>query len=326
MKKAFILLLVILAIGGTACGSKEDGRTPVPEAAVTPSIPPEVSVTPDSSAGEATPSPEIPILDFTVENFPKLDGSTANVPMAKLMLKKILGLSESQSEKLTDFATTPYAYENLINKESDLLLVYEADAATKQSIKESGVELEYHPIGKDALVFIINEKNSVKSLTELQLQDIYQGRLTNWKEAGGADLKIEAFQRPELSGSQALMRKLVMREKEMTNAPAYYYPGGMAGLIGILAEYKNTGSALGYSVYYYAKNMEAREGLKFVGVNGVLPSNETIQSGAYPYVNEFYAVIRAEEPADSNTRKLLNWILSSAGKETVEEAGYVSMN
>ena len=267
-------------------------------------------------------------LNFSKENFPKIDGSTANIPMAELMLKKILGMSDEEIKEsgMTEFATTPYAYDNLINKDADLLLVYEADDATKQRITDSGVELEYYPIGKDALVFIVNSANEVESLDEAQIQDIYQGRITNWDSITGVDSLIEAFQRPELSGSQALMKKLVMREREMALPPAEYYsPPRMSDLIEVLTEYNNSGNAIGYSVYYYAKNMYAKDGLKFIGVNGVQPSNETIKDGTYPYVNEFYAVIRKDEPENSDTRKLLQWILSEEGTAIVEDAGYVSV-
>ena len=319
----------------TAVFTTTPGLTPTETIAPTPaSTPtPTATITPTPTATEEVsdkPANTTPVakFKFTKENFPKIDGSTANIPMAESMLKKILNMTnkEIKASKMTEFATTPYAYDNLINKVSDLLLVYEADDYTKQMIVESGVELEYYPIGKDALVFIVNAKNKASSLTETQIQDIYQSKITNWKDINGVDMRIEAFQRPELSGSQALIRKLVMREKEMAVPPSvYYFPEGMGDIVEVLAEHNNSGNAIGYSVYYYAKNMNAKDGLKFIGVNGVQPSNETIKDGTYPYVNEFYVVIRKDEPENSPARKLLQWILSQEGTAVVEEAGYVSV-
>ena len=204
-------------------------------------------------------------------------------------------------------------------------MVYEADEETKQIIKSSGVELEYHPIGRDALVFITNEGNPVTSLTTAQIQDIYQGKIVNWKTLGGEDKKIEAYQRPVKSGSQALMVKLVMQNLPLMEAPSERYPGEMGGLIDALASYNNEKNALGYSVYYYAKNMYSVPGLRLMAVDGVVPSEETIANGSYPFLNEFYAVIRKNEPEGGSVRRLLDWVLSEEGRRAIRDAGYVGL-
>ncbi|MCL2513744.1 MAG: substrate-binding domain-containing protein, partial [Oscillospiraceae bacterium] len=200
-----------------------------------------------------------------------------------------------------------------------------ADETVREMIKESGVELEYLPIGRDALVFIANDGNPIINLTEKQIQDIYQGKTTNWKGLGGEDREIVAYQRSQDSGSQALMDKLVMKGLTPADAPVELYPGTMGGLIEAIAEYSNSKNAIGYSVYYYVSNMYSLPGLRLMSVNGVVPSNGTIADGTYPYTNEFFAVIRKNEPKDGDTRKLLDWVLSAEGKQAVIDAGYVGV-
>ncbi len=263
---------------------------------------------------------------FTRNNLPRLDGSTANIPMAALMVQRLLGVPAEEADTLIDFSTTPNAYLALIQREADLLLVYEADESIKQQIRESGVELEYHPIGRDALVFLTNQGNPVASLTTQQIQDVYQGKITNWSALGGEDKAIEAYQRPEKSGSQALMVKLVMKDLPLMKAPTDRYPAAMGGLIDVLATYENTANALGYSVYYYASSMYNLPGLKLLAVDGVTPSSETIADASYPFLNEFYAVIRKNESENGRTRRLLNWVLSDEGKQAITDAGYVSVS
>lgn len=53
-------------------------------------------------------------------------------------------------------------------------------------------------IGLDGFVFLINEQNPVKSLTLDQIRGIYTGKITNWKEVGGDDAKIIAYQREKI--------------------------------------------------------------------------------------------------------------------------------
>ena len=302
-KITLILAIVFLLAAVTGCDSK----------------PPEGETAPTTKKADASEAL------FSKEDFPRLDGSTANIPMALLMTRRLLGISEEEAELAVSFSTTPNAYMNLIYGSADLLLVYEADGPTKDSIRESGVELEYYPIGRDALVFIANEGNPVASLTVKQLQDIYQGIITSWGELGGEDKEIVAYQRAPGSGSQALITKLVMGDLPLMDAPTELYPAEMGGLIDAIAGYNNTKNALGYSVYYYVSNMYMKPGLRLMAVGGVTPSNETIADGSYPFTNEFFAVMRKDEPEGGNVRRLLAWILSEDGKQAITDSGYVGM-
>ena len=60
-----------------------------------------------------------------------------------------------------------------------------------------------------------------------------------------------------------------------------------------------------------------------MGVDGVLPSTRTIYDGSYPLTNAFYAVVRTDEPADSNARKIFDWLTGENGQQLVLDLGYV---
>jgi len=62
-----------------------------------------------------------------------------------------------------------------------------------------------------------------------------------------------------------------------------------------------------------------------IAVDGVQPSDETIADGSYPLLNEYYVVIRADEPADSPARQLRDWLLTAEGKAAMEKAGYIPL-
>ena len=66
----------------------------------------------------------------------------------------------------------------------------QAPEYVKEELAEADAKLEQKAIGRDALVFIVNEENPVQSLTQQQLRDIYAGRITSWKDVGGADAPI----------------------------------------------------------------------------------------------------------------------------------------
>lgn len=260
------------------------------------------------------------------EEFPVVDGSTATLPLSQAVYRLATGADEGEAETHIQHNKTTQAYLNLIqNQGVDLVIAYEPGEQVKESLEQNKNSILIKPIGRDALVFMANGKNPVNSLTQRQVLDIYTGNTTNWKELGGRDQLIKAFQRPSSSGSQNLMDKLVMKGQEMVSAPQEYVFSEMEGVIAGLASYDNTGEALGYSVYYYAKNMYERPELKFMGIDGVVPSNDTIRDGSYPYVNNFYAAIRKDEPKDSKAYQLYEWLTSDDGQSLVNTLGYVGI-
>lgn len=259
---------------------------------------------------------------MTKEEFPILDGSTANVPLGEEIYAFLTGTTKEEAQNAIEFHKTSQAYYRLYNKEADILIIYEPSQGVLDEI-EDGNQFLFKPLGRDALVFLANENNSVNSLTKQQIIDIYSGKTTKWSEVGGADMDIIPFQRPEASGSQSLMEKLAVNSDVIMKGPSVGRPTEMGDLIDTLAAYNNDNNAIGYSVYYYAKFMYGKTGLKLLQIDGVEPNNKTIQSLEYPYVNDFYVVIRKDEPEDSNARKLYNWLTTKEGQEHVVNAGYV---
>ena len=120
-------------------------------------------------------------------------------------------------------------------------------------------------------MFIVNEDNPVQSLTRQQLRDIYAGKITNWKDVGGEDADIVAFQRREDSGSQTLFQKLLIQGGELMDAPTELAPALMGELVDDIAEYNNAANAIGFSVYYYISEMYSKPGLRLLAVDGVTP-------------------------------------------------------
>ncbi len=268
---------------------------------------------------------EIRAPQMTREEYPKVDGSTATLPLSMALYRLVTGADGEEAERSVVHTKTTNAYMSLLYGETDLVLAYEPAQSVYDAMKERDQELIIKPIGKDALVFMANEGNPVDSLKERDLVEIYSGRYKNWSQAGGDTKALAAFQRPVGSGSQTLMEKLVMKGVPMAEAPKDMIVGEMGELIEQVASYNNGENALGYSVYFYARNMYQKPGLKFMAVDGVMPDNETIKKGTYPYVNEFYAAVRKDEPEGSPAYRLFQWLSEEDGQALIESLGYVAM-
>jgi len=266
-------------------------------------------------------------LKMSPENYPKVDGSTATIPLAINLRSAITGESIEDLQLKTVHTKTTESFRALQYGYADLLIVYMPSDSVLEELKEAGVKIIMEPIGRDALVLFTNESNRVNNLTQRQAQRIYTGEITNWKTVGGINSTILPFQRDTESGSQVLMEKLVMQGKKMMTPKKDYVISSMGEIIEKVSNYKNDKNALGYSVYYYIKAfLNDDYKIKLLRASGVMPSNKTIKNGTYPYVQDFYAVIRADEPEDSNARKLFNFLLSAEGKRLINDTGYVALD
>ena len=228
---------------------------------------------------------------------------------------------------LTTHAGTHGAYVNVINGDSDIGLVARKPSPDELKLaKEKGVELDVEPIALDAFVFIKNFEAPVESLSIEQIQKIYSGEIKNWKDGGGPDLDINAYRRNRNSGSQELMEKMVMQNVEFEELEhpesRNLIHHGMGGPYIALTHDRR---GLAYSVYYYEHFMSGSPQTQPLGINGVVPSYETIQSGEYPLVTEVYVITRKGLTNDSPAAKFKTWLLSPEGQAVVRESGYVPL-
>jgi phosphate transport system substrate-binding protein len=260
---------------------------------------------------------------FTAENYPKVDGSTATAPLAEAFQANFTGQNIEDVE--VTHSKTHQAYEKLINKELDLILVTEPSEEELQMAKDAGVELEVTKVVNEGFVFFLNKYNPVNSLTLEQIQGIYSGEITNWKEVGGTDQDIIAYQRPTNSGSQTGMLSLVMKDKKIADAPTEIIAGSMYDIIDVVSNYENGANSIGYSYYYYANTMYLSDDIKLLSVNGVEPNNETIGNGEYPILTAYYIVNRKDDISD-DAKTLKENMLSARGQKVAEQAGYVPIS
>lgn len=64
------------------------------------------------------------------------------------------------------------------------------------ALSQMGMTLNQNPVGVDGIAVAVNHSLAVAGLTTEQLQQIYQGTITNWSQVGGPNLPIVPFSRP----------------------------------------------------------------------------------------------------------------------------------
>lgn len=266
---------------------------------------------------------------FTKNNYPKVDASLATQPLTDAFIKNFTGV-ESFTEEELDYTNTHPGYIRLIDGEVDLIVVTEPSEDELAYANEHNVELDITPVVREGFVFFVNKENPVDTLTIEEIQGIYTGKITNWKQVGGRDAEIQAFQRPANSGSQTGMLSLVMKDLEMIEPKEEDIVETMFSIVDLVSDYDNGIDSLGYSYYYYATTMfeemdsEIANNIKLLKINGVEPNNQTIKAQEYPLETAYYIVTRKGE-TNKNTLKLKDAMLSDRGQKVAEEAGYVGV-
>jgi hypothetical protein len=108
------------------------------------------------------PAPE---FRFTRANFPRLDGSTACLPMAEAVCSVLLGESRDQVQDLIHFNRTTQSFRNLMAGECDLLLAGQPNAAVFEEMETQGFAYDMEQLGTDALIEKMNQLVAFKGMT-----------------------------------------------------------------------------------------------------------------------------------------------------------------
>jgi ABC-type phosphate transport system, periplasmic component len=262
------------------------------------------------------------------KDYPRWDASTATQPLALAFYQNFTG---NKDAKLSDFTLTKTheAYVALINGEKDFIIVTSPSEDELALAKKKGVELEVTPVVHEAFVFFVSTDNKVDSLTQEQVVGIYTGKIKNWKEVGGEDKAIKAFQRPENSGSQTGMLDIVMKDKKLMEPISEVYSmGSMSGIVNAVSSYGGETDGIGYSYYYYVTTMyedidkDIADGIKLLAIDGFKPEKETIQTGTYPYRTAYY-IVTVKGKVSENTKKVIDEMLSARGQKIAEDVKYV---
>ncbi len=174
-------------------------------------------------------------------------------------------------------------------------------------------------IAKDALAVIVNPKNKIDKLTHEQLADIYTGKITNWKEVGGANLKMTVYARETSSGTYEFFKEHVMDKKNYASTVL-----NMPATGAIVQSVSQTEGAIGYvGLAYETKEVKPIAISYDTGKTYVLPSVTAAQNGTYPVARPLYYFYSADKEAI--IKPFVDFILSEEGQKTVLEVGYVPL-
>ena len=195
---------------------------------------------------------------------------------------------------------------------------------SSRELKEEEIAEGANPliICRDGIAVAVNPENPVQNLSKDQVQKIFMGEITNWKEVGGNDEEIIVVSRESGSGTRGAFEEILKIEKEVEGTK-------ISGLVETALQAEGTGAvkanvasktnAIGYVSLGYID-----ETIKTVQVEGADPTAENITAGTYPVARPFVLVTKGE--ISETDQAFLDFVMSSEGQAEAEKDGYIRVS
>jgi phosphate transport system substrate-binding protein len=189
------------------------------------------------------------------------------------------------------------------------------EAEKDQVRKRHGKDVKEIPVALDGVAVYVSESNPIKSITQPQLQSIYTGKITNWRELGGKDGQIVVYGRENSSGTYQFFKDHVLKNQDFVRE-VQTLPGTGA----IVNAVSKDPASIGYGGIAYAS------GIRVVPVSPddksapVVPSLATVKTGQYPLSRNLFFYTVGEPAGDVKT--FIDWVLGPEGQKLCEAVGY----
>lgn len=167
------------------------------------------------------------------------------------------------------------------------------------------------PFAIDGVAVVVHPSNPVADLTPAQVREIYEGTITNWKDAGGADQPINLYTRDEASGTREVFwEKLLAKGKVAEKANVVVSNGAMKVAVA------GDPGAIGYIGIGYVEDT-----LKALKIDGVEPSQTNAAMGKYRIVRKLYMNTKGQP--SPLVQAFIDYIRSPEGATLIKAAGYI---
>ena len=233
------------------------------------------------------------------------DGSTS--------MEKVIGfLSEAYMEETPDVKVTYNPTGSGAGIQAVLEGRCDIGLASRDLKEEEATDLTGTVVAMDGIAMIVNNENKIEDLTIEQIAGIYKGEITNWKEVGGDDAPIVLIGREAASGTRDGFESITGTEDLCK------YTQELTSTGDVVQTVASNPNAIGY-----ASLASVQDTVKLVSVEGVVPTNETIQDGSYKIQRNFVMVTKKNEPLSATAQAFFDFATSSAADDLIVEAGAV---
>ena len=191
-----------------------------------------------------------------------------------------------------------------------------SDIFAEEKAGIDAASLEDHKVCVVGFATVVNPKVKADNLTKAQLLDIFTGKVINWKEVGGDDVKIVIINRPTSSGTRATFKKYGLDGKDEAAGKAL--TGDSSGAV--LKAVADTEGAISYLALAYLKDAS----VKALKLDSVEATAGNITSGKYPIWS--YEHMYTKGAAKGIEKAFIEYIISDESKALIQKLGYIAIS
>ncbi|MGE0172679.1 MAG: phosphate ABC transporter substrate-binding protein [Oligoflexales bacterium] len=184
-------------------------------------------------------------------------------------------------------------------------------------------KFDTHVIGYDGVALVVSKKlydEGVKSLTREQIQKLYEGKITNWKEVGGPDRKVAFFNKEPGRGTWEVFANYVYGKAD--DAPKVFHPEVGANQEARTKVAAHPGGITQLSASWAWDNNDVRAlGIKGADGKVIEASLENIERGVYPMRRRLLLV--TTDKSKPEAQELISYIMSPDGQKLLTKHGYL---
>lgn len=241
-----------------------------------------------------------------------VSGSSALLPLAKDAAQKFKAKNDQVSITLNAGGSGT----GLKQVSEGSVDIGNSDVFAKEKLPEAkAAELVDYKVAVTVMAPVVSKEigTNVKSLTKAQLQDIFTGKVTNWKDVGGPDEAVVLITRPSTSGTRALFTKYALDGKEeLSNKSMETDDSGT-----LVQTVSQTKGAIGYVALSYLMNNNTVTPL---AIDGVEPTLDNVYNGKYPVWGYEHMYTKGE--AAGAVKAFIDFIMSKDYSADIEKQGY----
>jgi phosphate transport system substrate-binding protein len=254
-----------------------------------------------------------PCLGAAQETKIVVDGSTTVGPIAKAIAEYYMSQNKGVNITVSESGSGNGA-KALINKACDVadMSRFMKDEEFKAAVG-NGVLPVAQVVAVDGIAVVVHPSNPLKGLTVPQIRDIYTGKVGNWSELGGPDVKIVKISRDTNSGTYETFESLVMNKHKVSPDAEYVNSNGQ-----MRARVQSTAAAIGYVGLGFVDRT-----VKALDVNDIAASRDTVASGKYPVARPLFMFTNGYPKMGSHLNAFVTFFLTKKGQEIVEETGFI---
>lgn len=239
----------------------------------------------------------------------RISGGTAHIPVMKEAAKRIMAFNPDIQITIAgggSGAGIKQVGEGLVN------IGNSGRKPTDSEIRKYGLSVYRWAV--DGVAAVVHPDNPVKSFSSKELQDIYAGRIVNWKVLGGDDRPINIYTRDKSSGTRSVFWKKALGKGEIHEKALFAASNGA-----MKSAVTGNPYAIGYMSVGYLDQSVAP-----VTIDDVTPDFQTVKSGEYKVARGLYSNTRGE--FSGLAKKFIQYILCPEGQKIAVEKGFIPVN